>query len=70
MQKCMNNMRCLQPRLARKFAKKRSKKKPYDLYNRQDIYGTEENDNEMNSLGKQTFQKTKLKIGLRELLLR
>ena len=52
----MNNVRCLQPRLARKFAKKRSKNKPYDQYHRQDMYEIEENDNEMNSLGKQTFQ--------------
>ena len=49
-------MRCLQPRLARKFAKKRSKYKPYEQYHRQDMNEIEENDNEMNSLGKQTFQ--------------
>ena len=43
-------MMCLQPRLARKFAKKRSKYKPYDLYNRQDM--NEEEEDEIDSLGK------------------
>ena len=50
MKKCMNNMQCLQPRLARKFAKKRSKYKFYDLYNQQDM--DEEEENEIDSLGK------------------
>ena len=55
MKKCMNNMMCLQPRLAKKFAKKRSKYKPFDLYNPQDLYGEEEDEDEMNSIGKEAF---------------
>ena len=51
----MNNIRCLQPRIARKFAKKHSKHEPYDQTLRQDMFEKEENVNEMNSLGKQTF---------------
>ena len=52
MKKCMHNMQCLRPRLARKFAKKRSKYKFYhDYYSRQDYYDEEE-ENEMNSMGK------------------
>ena len=55
MKKCMNNMQCLQPRLARKFAKKRSNYKPYSVYNRQDLNGDIEDEDEMNSLGEQAF---------------
>ena len=45
-------MSCLRPRLARKFARKRSKYNSYhDYYNRQDTYDEEEED-EMNSMGK------------------
>ena len=50
-------MQCLRPRLARKFAKKRSKTKPYDdITNRQDDYvedyTEDEESEEMNSIGR------------------
>ena len=48
-------MQCLRPRLARKFAKKRSKYNSYhDYYSRQDSY-EEEDEDEMNSMGKELF---------------
>ena len=50
MKKFMNNMQCLQPRLARKFAKTRSKYKLHDMYNRQDM--DDEEEDEIDSLGK------------------
>ena len=50
-------MQCLRPRLARQFAKKRSKYNPYDyITNRQDDYAEDyiedEESEEMNSIGK------------------
>ena len=53
MEKFTNNLHCLQPRLARKFAKKRSKYKPYEQFaRRQYQLDDEEDEDDMNSLGK------------------
>ena len=70
-------MQCLRPRLARQFAKKRLKSKPYDcIYNRQDDYVedyTEDGESEeINSIGmslkirhalcSRNFQNVKLRL--------
>ena len=61
MEKFMNNLHCLQPRLAWKFAKKRSKYKSSHLFfSRQYQYHEESEDELLNSFGKQHFERESL----------
>ena len=60
-EKFMNNLHCLQPRLARKFAKKRSKyKSSHQFFSRQYQYHEESEDELLNSFGKQHFERESL----------